>query len=32
MKRELEDACRDCGVSRAKATEIASRYFNEVAE
>lgn len=31
-KRELQELCRECGVSRAKSIEIASRYFNEVAK
>lgn len=31
-KRELQQLCQACGVSKAKATEIASRYFNEVAK
>jgi len=30
-KRELQELCRKCGVSRAKSIEIASRYFREVA-
>jgi len=29
-KRRLERACRQCGVSRSKATAIAALYFNEV--
>lgn len=31
-KRELQQLCQECGISKAKATEIASRYFNEVAK
>ncbi|MGC4395811.1 hypothetical protein [Hydrogenophaga sp. T2] len=30
-KRRLQKLCRECGLSRSKATQIASRYFNEVA-
>lgn len=31
-KRELEHLCQQCGISKAKAVEIASRYFREVAK
>lgn len=31
-KRELQRLCQQCGISKAKATEIASRYFKEVAK
>lgn len=31
-KRALQQLCQDCGISKTKATEIASRYFNEVAK
>lgn len=31
-KRELEQLCQQCGISKAKAVEIASRHYRKVAK